>query len=348
VTPTLIHLERLVAFDTTNPPRAIDEHGLFAYLRAALPGFSFQCWNHGNGCISLLATRGTPRLLFNFHVDTVPVAEGWPRDPFALTVEDDRAVGLGACDIKGASACMLAACARTTGSVALLFTSDEEAGSSLCIKRWLENDAGEFDQVLVAEPTRTLQVVAHRGIATCTGTFLGTPGHASADRALSDSAVHEAVRWATLALDEAHRAQSETFGALHGIRFNLGRIEGGLKPNMIAGEAVLRFGVRPLPNQDPREVLERMWALAPNPDRVRWEAGFLAPPLRRGGPLPVDLDTDSIEVDFWTEAALFSEAGYPTVVYGPGDIAQAHTVGEWVAVDQLAAVTDTYARLIGE
>ncbi len=349
MTPTLTHLERLVAFNTTNPPRAIDEAGLFAYVRQALPGFAFRSWNHGDGCISLLATRGAPRLLFNFHVDTVPVAEGWTRDPFVLGVEGDRAIGLGACDIKGASACMLAAAALTSGPVALLFTSDEEAGSSQCIKRWLKDQATAFDQVLVAEPTRTLEVVAHRGIATCTGTFTGTPGHASADRALDDSAVHEAVRWAGRALAAAHEAQTETFGALHGIRFNLGRIEGGVKPNMIAGEATLRFGVRPLPNQDPLGVLERLWALAPNADRVRWAPGFLAPPLRRSPtPLPVDLRTDSIEVDFWTEAALFSEAGYPTVVYGPGDIAQAHTVGEWVALDQLNTVTETYARLIGD
>lgn len=346
---TLEHLSHLVAFDTTNPPRAIHEGGLFAYLRQSLPGFRFRSWNHGHGCISLLAVRGEPRFLFNFHVDTVPVAEGWVGNPFKLRIQDGCAVGLGACDIKGASAAMLAACELSTGPVALLFTSDEEAGSSTCVKRWLEDDAGPFDQILVAEPTCGQEVVAHRGIATSTATFTGTPGHASADRALADSAVHEAVRWATLALAAAERAQSATYENLHGIRLNLGRIEGGVKPNMIAGETTIRFGVRPLPSQDPMLVLEHLWNLAPNPDRVAFEPGFIAPPLRRPeGGLPLDLGGHGIAVDFWTEAALFSAAGYPTVVYGPGDIAQAHTVGEWVALDQLAEVTATYTRLIGE
>jgi acetylornithine deacetylase len=190
----------------------------------------------------------------------------------------------------------------------------------------------------VAEPTRALPVTAHRGIATCTGTFRGTPGHASSPRALVDSAVHEAVRWATLALQEAGDAEQESFGDLSGIRFNLGRIEGGVKPNMIAGEATVRFGVRPLPSQDPQALLQRLWNLSPDSARVEWQAGFIAPPLKS--------DIQGVAVDFWTEAALFGEAGYAAMVLGPGDIAQAHTPGEWVALDQLDLVTKTYAELI--
>jgi acetylornithine deacetylase len=51
-------------------------------------------------------------------------------------------------------------------------------------------------------------------------------------------------------------------------------------------------------------------------------------------------------VDFWTEASLFSEAGRIAIVYGPGDIAQAHTADEWIALDQLDAAANTYQRLM--
>ena len=51
-------------------------------------------------------------------------------------------------------------------------------------------------------------------------------------------------------------------------------------------------------------------------------------------------------VDFWTEASLFSEAGFTAFVYGPGDIAQAHTAGEWVSLQELSVVADTYKRLL--
>ena len=57
---TLAHLERLVAFDTRNPPRQIDGAGIFAYLRGALEPLGLRCHTAelGDGCVYLLATRG--------------------------------------------------------------------------------------------------------------------------------------------------------------------------------------------------------------------------------------------------------------------------------------------------
>ena len=96
----LAHLEALVAFDTRNPPRAIDCGGIFEYLRTHLPGFEMDLIDHGAGAVSLLAVRGHPQRVFNVHLDTVPDSPGWSADPFALRVDEQRAVGLGACDIK--------------------------------------------------------------------------------------------------------------------------------------------------------------------------------------------------------------------------------------------------------
>lgn len=360
---TLAHLEALVAFDTRNPPRLIDAgpDGIFGYIRRALgQAFTFQSWDLGQGCHSLLATRGQPRWLINVHLDTVPAAEGWSQDPLQLRVHGERAVGLGACDIKGAAACMLAAAAQTTGDVALLFTSDEEAGSSVCVRDFVQRFGPEsFEAALVAEPTLGRAVVAHRGIATCRGTFSGVPGHASSRRALDDSALHDAARWASAALEQARRWEQASYRELSGVRFNLGHLEGGTKPNMIAGQAQVWWGTRPLPNQDPEEVVARLQSYAPHPSRVQWHKGF------RGPSLPASDDADGsasaqalavasslglepgAAVDFWTEASLFSQAGYTALVFGPGDIAQAHTAGEWVALEQLAQVQQAYQRIMG-
>ncbi|MFW5966477.1 MAG: acetylornithine deacetylase [Persicimonas sp.] len=349
---TLGHLEELVARDTQNPPREVAKSGIIDYVRGALPDFDLDFADHGDGCLSLLAVRGEPRLLFNFHLDTVPAADGWQTDPFELTVDDGRAVGLGACDIKGASACMLAAVEQSDGDVALLFTTDEEAGQSRCVRRFVERSLA-FDAVLVAEPTGGRAVVAHRGIATARGRFEGVAGHASERRALSDSALHRAVRWAEAALAFAESHEETTYQELSGVRFNLGRLEGGVKPNVIAPSATVRFGCRPLPIQDPEALLADFQALPPGESCVTWETGFVGPTL------PADGDAEPARrvaarlglepgeaVDFWTEAALFSEAGFPAIVYGPGEIAQAHTAGEWVALDQLDRVCHTYHRLI--
>jgi acetylornithine deacetylase len=348
-------LDRLVAFDTRNPPRAVGTGGIFACLEEALgPSFACAVTDLGDGCVSLLALRGAPRLLFNVHVDTVPADPGWAADPLRLRVEGDRAVGLGAADIKGAAACLAVAARRVSGDAALLFTSDEEAGSSACVRGFLAGRPA-YRGVVVAEPTRCRAVVEHRGIATCSGTFHGAGGHASSPRALADSAVHEAVRWASRALAFAEESEARRYGDLAGIRFNLGVMAGGTKANMIAAEASLRFGVRPLPDQRPGDLVAAITGLAPRPDRVTWRPGFVAPPLpapgravEDAGALARDLGLAAgSPVDFWTEAALFSEAGMPAVVYGPGDIAEAHTAGEWVRLAELAEAEAAYERILG-
>ena len=102
---SLAHLEKLVSFDTRNPPRAIAARGgLFDYLREQLRGFKVEVTDHGAGAISLHAVRGMPSLLFNVHLDTVPDSPHWSADPHVMRRLEDRVVGLGVCDIKGAAA----------------------------------------------------------------------------------------------------------------------------------------------------------------------------------------------------------------------------------------------------
>jgi acetylornithine deacetylase len=354
---TLHHLGKLVACDSRNPPRNITEGGpLFSYLRSQLQGFTFAVQDHGHGCVSMLATRGQTRTVFNFHLDTVPTNEQWSLDPLALQVKDERAYGLGACDIKGAAAAMLSAVNRCNGPVALLLTSDEEAGNSTCIKQFLDSNHG-FSQAIVAEPTQARAVCAHRGIVTANLEFRGHPGHASAARAMEDSAIHRAVEWSARALDWVRGHRETEFQGLKGLRFNIGQISGGIKPNMIAAQASLSLGLRTLPGQDGETLLQDLARLGPAEHLATITPRFLAPALPDGlrghsGLLAsqalarrLELDVGPA-VDFWTEAALFGQAGLDTLVYGSGDIAQAHTADEWVSLEQLATVTTTYERII--
>lgn len=353
----LDHLRTLVAFDTRNPPRAIGKGGIFDYLQAQLPGFVHTLTDHGAGAVSLLSRRGRPRRLFNVHLDTVPATPTWTRDPFDLLVTDEHAIGLGACDIKGAAASFLAAATRANGDCAFLFTTDEEANDARCIAGFLATKPN-FDAVIVAEPTRAEAVLAHRGISSVRTRFAGRAGHASGDNARDDSALHQAVRWGTAALAFAEAQSHQRFGGLSGLRFNLGRIEGGIKANVIAPSAEVRFGFRPLPSMDVAALLATfrdMGDIAP----VEFEETF------RGAALPAG-DIAAAEtrrlgardladelglpignaVDFWTEAALFSAAGFTAIVYGPGDITQAHAADEFVALDQLQRYTQSLIGII--
>ena len=193
----LRHLEVLVSFDTRNPPRAIAaQGGIFDYLRQNLPGFRVEVVDHGAGAVSLYAVRGTPEYLFNVHLDTVPDSPHWSADPHVMRRLDDRVVGLGVCDIKGAAAALLAAANAGDGDAAFLFSSDEEANDPRCIAAFLARGI-PYEAVLVAEPTMGEAVLAHRGISSVLMKFQGRAGHASGQQDAAASALHQAVRWGT-------------------------------------------------------------------------------------------------------------------------------------------------------
>ncbi len=349
----LHHLAALVSYDTRNPPRDIGTGGIFDHLRAALPGFRITVTDHGAGAVSMLAVRGAPTRVFNVHLDTVPSSEAWSADPHVLRVTADRAIGLGACDIKGAAAALVAAAEVTTGDAAFLFTTDEEANDARCLAAFLASDHG-FTEAIVAEPTMGEAVLAHRGISSVQMRFSGKAGHASGAHAMQASALHQTVRWGGRALDFVEAQAHARFGGLTGLRFNIGRVEGGIKANMIAPSAEVRFGFRPLPSMALDDLHATFRGFAPEGVLASYEELFRGPPLPAGGSLDEAerrrlAARDLAEglglpignaVDFWTEASLFSEGGLTAFVFGPGDIAQAHTADEWVALDQL----DAYAR----
>ncbi len=354
---SLRHLEQLVSHDTRNPPRAITTGGIFDYIRAQLPDFNIEVVDHGAGAVSLFAVRGQPRRVFNVHLDTVPSSPAWTGDPLKLRVEGDRAIGLGACDIKGAAAGLIAAAQVSSGDAAFLFSSDEEANDPRCIAAFLARDHG-FSEAIIAEPTQGQAVLAHRGISAVRMAFKGQAGHASAENALSLSALHNAMRWGTTALDHVQAQYHLRFGGLTGLRFNIGRVEGGIKANMIAPSAEVRFGFRPLPSQDMDALHAQFRAFANPAALAEYEETFRGPSLPSGDVARAeerrlaarDLADElglpvGNAVDFWTEASLFSQAGLTALVYGPGDIAQAHTADEWVALEQLQHYAATVQRI---
>jgi len=349
----LEHLGPLIACDSQNPPREIDAgSSMFEYVKSVLPeDFEVSITDHGSGHVTLFARRGKPGVLFNCHLDTVPVGDGWTEAPLALTVRDGRAWGRGACDIKGAAAALLAVAEATDAPMAILLTSDEEGAGGCCVREFLATDpAAEFDRAVVCEPTANRAVLSHRGFLSVLGHFNGTAGHSSEFRALEDSAVHAAGRWIAAAVEYC---ASEAEAGRHTC-FNVGRIGGGIKSNVIADGCDLHYSARLAPGQDNRALLEAISGLAGADRRAEWKVPFSGPPLPSGGrtaeaarAFAEGLGLDLTEkVDFWTEASLFSAAGMDAIVLGPGHIEQAHTVDEWVALDQLETAAAQYRRIV--
>jgi len=344
----LTHLDRLVACDTQNPPRAITpDHPALTYCVGVLKacGCTVSLTDLGDGCVTLLATRGHARTVVNCHLDTVPADPSWTKDPFKLVVDGDDAVGLGACDVKGAASCMLAAAEESDGAVALLLTTDEEAGQSRCVREFLRQDL-PYDRAVVAEPTGVRAVTRHRGLATYDLAFKGVAAHSSVIGADQRNAVHLASLWCADAIGLTRSAPFDD------IRLNIGMIEGGTKANVAASSARVVFGMRPPPGMHPDVAAKALGNLVKEPESCVWRTRFSAPGLDETEGTDSLLSdyrlTKGDPVDFWTEAALFGEAGLATVVLGPGNIKQAHAADEFVPLEDLRRAGEVYKRVFSD
>ena len=351
----LENLEALVACDTQNPPRLIDGDSEIFRLCGELAGSGFQIriWDHGEGHVSWYAVRGKPRTLFNVHLDTVPHGDGWSQDPLKLAVRDKRAYGRGSCDIKGAAAVLLTIAGQGADNLALLFTSDEEGAGGCCVDKFIAGDEAQaYDQIIVAEPTSCKAVLGHRGFLSVKTRFHGVPGHSSEARALNENANHQMARWAASALQIAEeKKQSESDP---GTCINIGIVDGGTKSNVIAGSAFVHWSARLQPGESNQDFLREIQACDPDGSATEWEVPFSGDPLPASGRADNSalafcsrMGFDPGEaVDFWTEAALFSKAGLPALVLGPGNINQAHVADEWVGLDQLSMAHNLYSAVV--
>ena len=348
----LEHLQRLVAFDTQNPPRELDATSpIFSYISESLgAGFEIDVTDYGLGRVSMLAMRGKPSLLFNVHLDTVPVSLEARFPALEMTWDEGRVYGRGVCDIKGAAACLLEVAEFTESPMAILFTSDEEGASGCCVNEFVASDkTAAFDQVVVAEPTDCLAVLGHRGYLSVKGRFSGKAGHSSEQRALRDNALHKLSGWVAAAVKCAEQLEHEDRRPC----FNVGEVHGGIKSNVIADDANLHWSARLSPGDSNEEFLEMMSALEYG-DSAQWHVPFSGPPLPTSShdvaTAQAFIEKHDIEasqaVDFWTEASLFARAGLPAIVLGPGNIAQAHAVDEWVSIEQLELALHIYTKLV--
>ena len=299
------------------------------------------------------------------HTDVVPVeGQAWTTDPFALVERDGRLYGRGACDMKGFLACVLAAvptlsAARLTKPVYLAFSYDEEVGcvSGRLLAEAIRDGYEERPAVcIVGEPSLLRPVVGHKGIAVYEVTVRGSAGHSSRIRT-EVSAVHEAAR--LVGWLEALMARYAEAGP-HDARFeppyttlHVGQIRGGSAHNIVADECRFTVDVRNLPGHTVAEILGAFRAYAKTEERrlrERFAGASIAiatfhptvPALSTPEDSPAVALARELSgvsevrtVAYASEGGQFSDAGFATVICGPGDIAQAHRADEYIAVEQL-------------
>lgn len=309
------------------------------------------------------------------HLDVVPVeGQPWSHDAFDARVIDGRLYGRGACDMKGFVAAALALVPELTKAdltvpVHLCFSYDEEVsclGSVDVIARF-GLDLPRPILCIVGEPTLMEVVNAHKGLSTFTTTITGKAGHSSIPEAGVNAVFASArllVELETIA--QELRTQIDPTGQFTPpySSVHVGKAGGGIAVNTIPDTASILWECRALPGFDIDSVAQRldryaaeqllpaMQQIAPEADirtvRLVNVPGLAAQPGSNLEHLVLSIagQQGAYAVSYGTEAGHFQAAGVPTLVCGPGSIAQAHQADEWVEISQLDACLDFLRRLI--
>jgi succinyl-diaminopimelate desuccinylase len=373
IAPTRL-LRELIALPSVNPaflpagdPRAGEQRVAdFLAATAARTGLSVEFQPVIPGRANLIARlspagRVRQRIVLAPHMDTVGVTSDASFQPM---LRNGRLHGRGACDTKGSIAAMLGAIARVTRSrsrpqeteivlAALVDEENAQSGSHALARSGLRANLA-----IVGEPTRLKVVTAHKGDLWLRFETRGRAAHGATPH-LGRNAVHEMARVADL-LETRYAAQlrRRRHPLLGPGTINVGVLRGGVQPNIVPDHCELLADRRTLPGETEAGVRREITAL------LRRHGLKAAIADSRGNPC-YPLETDPclplvrqfmraagqrapVGVDFFCDASVLSAGGIPSVVFGPGNIAQAHTVDEWISVRELEAATDLLTRFLSE
>jgi acetylornithine deacetylase len=266
---------------------------------------------------NVIAIFGKPSLLINCHMDTVVPVGKWNTNPLKLTEKNGKMYGLGTCDVKGSLYCLLKAVAnKKPKNLMLLFSFDEETGSvESGVTYFLKSKYYKgIKKAIVCEPTELKIINKHKGYYSFIIKVMTKPGHSSGN--LKDSAITKSAK---MILDLSKEG------------FNIGKVEGGSKGNIVAHSCEFKISIRSYDGV--LDVVKKIKKICKN---ATIKKHFIGPSLNKKGS----------EVNFWTEAALFDQKGINSVVFGVGSIKQAHKNNEFVEKKDLIKGIKDFEALI--
>lgn len=318
-------------------------------------------------------------IILSGHTDVVPVeGQSWDTDPFEMRDGGDgKLYGRGTCDMKGFLACCLYAVpdmikANLKKPIYLAFSYDEEIGcqgAPALIEHMSQTYSEKPEFAIIGEPTMMQPVIGQKGICVIRTTVNGSAGHSSRIRQ-EVSAVHEAARlvmWIENYMNKLveERRLDDRFDPSH-TSMHVGRIQGGIAANVIADVATFDWDIRVIPGDSVHNILDKFRQFC---DTRQEELKTVFPDfnivtnLEHPPVPPLDTSPDSeilrlvqrltgneswSTVAYAAEAGQFSEAGYESIICGPGSIAQAHRANEFIDKDQLQKCISVLQKLIEE
>jgi acetylornithine deacetylase/succinyl-diaminopimelate desuccinylase-like protein len=361
MTPTAKLLAELIALPSVNnaflPPRHphAGEGRVAEYLAAqgAKAGLDIEFQKVLPGRPNLVA-RLTPvgkirhTILLAPHLDTVNVVS---EQQFVPRSHSGRMYGRGACDTKGSLAtffsalCELAKSGGRPRETEIVFAGlvDEENGQSG--SRFLAQKKFKANLAIVGEPTNLVVATAHKGSMWLNLETRGQSAH-GATPWFGSNAIHEMARVVdALEKDFATRLRKRQHPLLGCATVSVGTINGGTQPNIVPDWCVISVDRRTLPGEtEPGTRRELEVFLHARKLKAKVSSVKLKPcyPMETDAALPLVrsfLNSNGqrrpVGLHYFCDAAVLASGGIPSVVFGPGDIAQAHTADEWIELAQL-------------
>jgi acetylornithine deacetylase/succinyl-diaminopimelate desuccinylase-like protein len=288
------------------------------------------------------------RVLLAPHLDTVDATH---ESQFTPESRNGRIYGRGACDTKGSVAAMMTALLelargkRRPVSTEIIFAGMVDEEVALSGSRALAKSGLKADLAIVGEPTCLQVVTAHKGDLWLKLETQGKAAHSSRPE-LGRNAVHEMARIVNLLeTTYAARLRRRRHRLLRHATVNVGTISGGVQANIVPDHCSVMIDRRTLPGETDAGVRRELQALL-RQNRLRASLANLrsAPclPLETDPSLPLVRDFMRLVgqkkpagVNYFCDASILAHGGIPSVVFGPGDIAQAHGSGEWISVSSL-------------
>lgn len=296
------------------------------------------------------AQKSQQRILLAPHLDTVG-GEDLPGAFFTPRVKNGRLYGRGACDTKGSVAVMFTAlCELAASAVRPLHTDIVLAGlvDEECAQggsRVLARSGFRAQLAVVGEPTRLKVVTAHKGVLWLKLTTRGKAAHGSRPE-LGRNAVHEMARIVdVLETEYATQLRRVKHPLLGRATVNVGSIAGGRQPNIVPDRCTITVDRRILPHETDGQAMREITALLRSHHlraEMRPTQSAACYPLETDERLPLVRQFLHLlrqkrpaGVHFFSDGGVLAHGGIPSVLFGPGDIAQAHTPDEWVPVQHL-------------
>lgn len=336
-------------------------------------GFSVELPEAEKGLTNVVGrfsgSETAPCILFNGHVDVVPVAneKDWDMPPFGAEISDGRIYGRGACDMKGGVTAMLAAprivfslFPEFKGNIILTATVDEEIGGFKGMKYVMEQGI-KADMGIVCEPTDLKIVNVCKGLLWLKLSTRGKAAHGG----MPENGINAVYKMAKiLGRLENYDFRQTPHPVLGKPTVNVGSIKGGSRPNIVPDYCEAEIDIRYLPTQDYQKIIEELKNviadLKEEDEQIEAELKLIR--YRRS----IETSKESVVIktimegvrDISGEYPEFTgmispadseylvKSGIPAVMFGPGHDSLCHTTNEWIAVDDILEAARVYAAIM--